>query len=295
MLSTFYEVVTGREPVMLRAYLLAVLVQMLAVNTLAEFGYLTVNVPPSFGLITCCAGFVYGIGMVLAVGCAGAVFYRAGEGKLDYLYVVAAFTLSAWFSNNWLAGPIHSFSHSRGLSTTLHDALTIDRILLIVFVIVAGILWFIRGNNLAYKGGWTWPTTGVCIGLIGTAAWTVRALDGKPFGLGTMQGSDEFASLLLEGDLSAINGSLLMVLGIPLGSFIASRMNGTSPGRPLSSKRIGMALAGGLLMGISASLAAGDNVLHGLSGVPILAVSSLSFMPFVILGIWAGVKLGWIK
>jgi uncharacterized protein len=295
MLSTFYEVVTGREPVMLRAYLLAVLVQMLAVNALAAVGYLTVNVPPSFGLITCIAGFVYGIGMVLAVGCAGAVFYRVGEGKLDYLYVVATFTLSAWFSNNWLARPVHSFFHSKGLSTTLHDALTVDRILLILIVVIAGVLWSIRGQVHAYKGGWTWPTTGLCIGVIGTAAWTVRALDGKPFGLGTMQGSDEFASLLLEGDLSAINGSLLMVVGIPLGSFIASRANGTSPGRPFSSKRIRHALAGGLLMGLSASLAAGDNILHGLSGVPILAVSSLSFMPFVILGIWAGVKLGWIK
>jgi hypothetical protein len=295
MFSTFYEVVTGREPVMLRAYLLAVLVQMLAVNALAEFGYLSVSVPPSFGLVTCIAGFIYGIGMVLAVGCAGAVFYRAGEGKLDYLYVVAAFTLSAWFSNNWLAGPVHAFSRSKGLSTTLHHALTIDRLLVVIIVVVAGVLWSIRGQNHAYKGGWNWTTTGLCIGVIGTAAWTVRALDGKPFGLGTMQGSDEFASLLLEWDRSAVNGSLLMVLGIPLGSFIASRLNGRSPARPFGSKRIRLALAGGLLMGVSASLAAGDNVLHGLSGVPILAVSSLSFMPFVILGIWTGVKLKWIE
>jgi uncharacterized protein len=295
MFSTFYEVVAGREPVMLRAYLLAVLVQMLLVNALAEFGYLNVHVPPYFGLVTIIAGFVFGIGMVLAVGCAGAVFYRAGEGKLDYLSVVAAFALSAWFSNDWLASPIQKFSHSKGLSTTLHHALTVDRLLLAVIIVVAIILWIIRGQNRSYEGGWKWSTTGLCIGLIGTVAWTVRALDGKPFGLGTMQGSDGLASLLLEGDLSAINGSLLMLLGIPLGSFIASRTHGKSPGRPLGSKRIGFALAGGVLMGISASLAAGDNVLHGLSGVPILAVSSLSFVLFVFLGVWTGVKLNWFS
>jgi hypothetical protein len=295
MLSTFYEVVTGREPVMLRAYLLAVLVQMLAVNALAEFGYLNVSVPPYFGLATIIAGFVFGIGMVLAVGCAGAVFYRAGEGKLDYLYVVVAFVLSAWFCNDWLAGPIQKFSHSRGLSTTLHHALTIDRLLLAVIIVVTVILWIIRGNSHPYKGGWKWPITGLCIGLIGVAAWTVRAIDGKPYGLGTMQGSDGLATLLLEWDLSAINGSLLMVLGIPLGSFIATRVAGKSPGRPLSSKRIRLALTGGMLMGISAAVAAGDNVLHGLSGVPILAISSLTFILFVFLGVWTGVKIGWLK
>jgi hypothetical protein len=83
-------------------------------------------------------------------------------------------------------------------------------------------------------------------------------------------------------------------VGIPLGSFIASRAYGKSPGRPLSSNRIRLALTGGLLMGISAAIAAGDNVLHGLSGVPILAVGSMSFMVFVFLGVWVGVKLNWI-
>ena len=85
MLSAFYELASGRAPDMLRAYLLAVLVQMVAVNTLAEYGYLHASVPLWYGWATPLAGFVFGIGMVLAMGCAGAVFYRLGEGKLDYL------------------------------------------------------------------------------------------------------------------------------------------------------------------------------------------------------------------
>jgi hypothetical protein len=39
-------------------------------------------------------------------------------------------------------------------------------------------------------------------------------------------------------------------------------------------------------MGICAVVAAGDNVLHGLSGTPILAISSLTFMAFVFAGTW---------
>lgn len=295
MLSTFYEVVTGREPELLRAYLMAVLVQMFAVNVLAEFGFINVTITPYFGFATIIAGFIFGIGMVLSAGCTGAMFYRVGEGKLDYLYVMVAFAVSAWFSNDWLVEPIHRFCRSKGMSTTLHHALSVDRALLVAIVVVAAILWFIRGNNRSYRGGWRRSTTGLCIGLIGTAAWTVHAMDGRPYGLGTMQGSDGLATLMLQGDFSALDGNLLMVVGIPLGSFIASHACGKSPGKPLSSQRIWLALAGGLLMGTSAAVAVGDNLLHGLSGVPILAVSGLSFMLFVFLGVWVGVKLNWLK
>ena len=48
-------------------------------------------------------------------------------------------------------------------------------------------------------------------------------------------------------------------------------------------------------MGVSAAIAMGDNVLHGLSGVPILAISSFTFMISVFAGVWAGVKLNWLK
>ena len=295
MLSASYEVVTGREPYMLRTYLLAVLVQMLAVNLLAEFGYLHVSVPQNFGFATIAAGFVFGIGMVLSVGCAGAVFFRAGEGKLDYLWVVSAFAIGVWLSNDWIVDPVHKLFHTKWLSTSVYGALDIDRFLFIPIFIIAVIIWVLRVGNHPYKGGWKWQYTGAFIGLIGTAAWTVRAADGKPYGLGMMQGSDGLMSLLLEGNLTGLDGSLFMVLGVPLGSFIASRLYGKSPGRPLTSGRVWRSLSGGLLMGLSAAMAAGDNVLHGLSGIPILAVSSFSFIFFTFLGVWAGVKLNWFK
>lgn len=68
MLLASYEVVAGREPYMLRTYLFAMLLQMLAVNTLVEFGYLRVTVSLNFGFATLAEGFVLGIGMVLSVG-----------------------------------------------------------------------------------------------------------------------------------------------------------------------------------------------------------------------------------
>lgn len=49
------------------------------------------------------------------------------------------------------------------------------------------------------------------------------------------------------------------------------------------------------MMGVGATVANGDNILHGLSGVPILALSSIVVMLFMFAGAWVGIKLGWLR
>jgi hypothetical protein len=295
MLSAFYEVATGRAPDMLRAYLLAVLVQLAAVNALAESGYLQARVPPFFGLATVLGGFVFGLGMTLAVGCAGAVLFRAGEGKLDYGVAIAAYALGVWASNDWLAQPLRRLLGNGGASLTLHKSMSLDWRLVVSIVAVAMILWVIRGEHHSYKGGWDWGRTGVLLGLLGVAAWTTSAMTGRPSGLGTALGSDSLATLILEQNASALDWSLFLFLGIPVGSCIACRLHGAPPGRPSGSGRVPRAMVGGLLMGLGAAVSAGDNVGHGLGGVPLLAVGSLTFMACAFLGVWVGVRLRWLR
>ena len=294
MLSAFYEAVTGRAPDMLRSYLLAVLVQMVAVNALAEYGHLRVTIPPFFGFATVLGGFVFGLGMTLAVGCAGAVLFRAGEGKLDYGLAVAGYAVGVWASNEWLAQPLQRIMGGDGAALTLHRTLAVDRRLVVVVLALATLLWVIRGQHHPYQGGWDWGHTGLAVGLVGVAAWATSAMTGHPTGLGTVQGSDRLATLILERDVSALDWSLFLVVGIPLGSYIASRLHGASLGGSIPPKRLPQAAIGGLLMGLGASVAAGDNVAHGLSGVPLLAVGSLTFMVCMFLGVWAGVRLRWL-
>jgi uncharacterized membrane protein YedE/YeeE len=295
MLSAFYDVATGRAPDMLRAFLLAVLLQMVTVNTMVEYGYLQATVPLFFGLVTMVAGVVYGLGMVLAMGCAGAVFYRLGEGKLDYAFAIAAFSAGAWAANEWLVTPLRGWLGNQGAPLTLHTALTVDRWLLMAIIGLAVVLWVIRGKRRAYAGGWDWTRTGIFIGITGVTAWATSALTGHPSGLGTVVGSDSLATLILERDPSALTWNLFLVVGIPLGSLVSTRFHGRSPGRPLRLKRIPQAVAGGLLMGAGAAVAAGDNVYHGLSGVPLLAVGSITFMVCAFLGVWLGVRLHWLR
>jgi uncharacterized protein len=140
MLAIFYEILTGRAPDMLRAYVLTVLIQMVTLNTLIELGYLKITISPFFGVATALSGLVFGLGMVLAVGCAGAIFYRAGEGKRDSIFAIIAYAVSAWASNNWLVEPIRLTLHGKGMQMTLHHAVGMNRWIIIAIVATGVIL-----------------------------------------------------------------------------------------------------------------------------------------------------------
>ncbi|MBI5649609.1 MAG: YeeE/YedE family protein [Chloroflexi bacterium] len=279
---------------MLRAYLLAVLVQLIAVNSLAELGFIHASVLPFFGILTALGGLIFGLGMTLAVGCIGAVFMRAGEGKLDYIFAALAFALGAWVSNDWLVAPLRALV-GESLLLSLYRALDLDRWVVIATIIVAALLWLIRGKREIPHHGWTWTRTGFFLGLVGASAWITSALTGRPYGLGTVQGVDSIATFFLQADWNALNWNAFVVAGIPLGSFIAARVHGIPARRDFLIARLPQAIAGGLLMGIGAAIAAGDNVLHGLSGIPTLAIASLTFIVCMFLGAWLGIRLGWLR
>ena len=140
MLTAVSDLARGREPAMLRAYLLAVLVQMLAVNFLAHLGYLHPTVLPFFGLTTALGGVLFGLGMVLGVGCAGAVLYRLAEGKIEYLVVTASYTIGVWGSGHWLVGPLRRMLHGEGQALFLNDVIFTHR-----WQIIADVLHVLHG------------------------------------------------------------------------------------------------------------------------------------------------------
>lgn len=296
MLSAFFEVITGRAPDTLRAYLLAVLVQMLTVNAFIEFGNIQVTYLRFFGLATALGGFMLGVGMVLAMGCAGAVFYRAGEGRFDYLIAIGAYGLSAWISNQWLVVPIRRSLGGEGMPLALPRALGLDRWLTVAIIVVIVLLWLLRERKrIPLTRTWGSIRTGLALGIVGTLAWITSTLTGHPSGLGTVEGSANIAGLILRGDVSALDWHFFLVVTIPLGAYIASRRRGKDPAKPLKSRRIPQAILGGALMGIGATIAGGDNIYHGLAGVPILALASIVVMLCVGVGVWVGIKLQWLE
>ena len=77
---------------------------------------------------------------------------------------------------------------------------------------------------------------------------------------------------------------VLFVLGIPVGAFVAARRSGSVTASKVSAATASKRFAGGLGLGVGASLAAGCTVGHGLTGVPLLAPGSM----LAIVSIFAG-------
>ena len=99
-----------REPFMTghadatRAVAIAVVISTLGFTWLkwADFKDWEVFVRDSFWLGSLLGGFIFGVGMSLAGGCASGALWRAGEGHVKLWVAVACFALSASYFREWL-------------------------------------------------------------------------------------------------------------------------------------------------------------------------------------------------
>lgn len=68
MNSTFRDILLTRDLTLLRAYLLALLIQMIGVRAMAMLGLFGLGVTPFFWIATLFGGFVFGLGMAFSGG-----------------------------------------------------------------------------------------------------------------------------------------------------------------------------------------------------------------------------------
>jgi hypothetical protein len=122
----------------------------------------------------------------------------------------------------------------------------------------------------------------VCVGLVAVIAWPVSAWAGRHFGLAVVPGSTGLLSVLSGQAFAAWD--VLLVLGVLAGGGLAARQNGPialwAPGSTALLKRF----AGGLGLGIGASVAGGCTVGQGLTGLALLAPSSFAVMGAIFVG-----------
>lgn len=68
MNSTFRDILLARDLTLLRAYLLALLIQMVGVRVLAALGLFGLGITPFFWEATLFGGFIFGLGMAFSGG-----------------------------------------------------------------------------------------------------------------------------------------------------------------------------------------------------------------------------------
>jgi hypothetical protein len=300
--SAYREALLKRNTVLLRGILLAILIQMIGLALLLQFGVgdLELAVVPFWPLAAVIGGFVFGIGMVYASGCSSTVWYRIGNGNLGALAALIGFALGEAAINY---GPLFGVRRllrrievvlPNRLPATLPNALGLSPWWAIVPLLLVAGWWLARQQAGAYLGGWDWKWTGVGIGLIGVLAWLAAWPTGWRYGIGIVGATGNLLMSLFWGP-ETLNWGSFMVLTMPVGAFFAAWQMGDLSWkipRPRSALRM---LIAGMAMGASAALAGGCNTGHSLTGAPTLALSSLTATLFIFLGAWLGNYLRWVR
>ncbi|HWS22937.1 MAG TPA: YeeE/YedE family protein [Anaerolineales bacterium] len=327
MNSAFRDIILGQDFTLFKALAAAILVEMIGFSILALAGVITLAPKPLMWGANIAGGFIFGIGMVLAGGCASGITYRAGEGMVGALMAILGFGLSALMGVTGVLNPILKTLQDTKIMTADDKALTLAnmvgidlKIAMLGLAILIFVIWgYMEMKNKSaqpanagqadslgkaiFKKGWAWLPTGIVVGLIGTLSFPLSAAAGRNYPLGITGGWVNIFQSLIKWQsivedkvkITALNWEGAEVLGIVLGALVAALIAGEFAIRAPQPKILLQTFAGGLLMGFGAVVSSGCNIGHILSGVPQLSVGSIVGGVSIILGGWLMAYLMFIR
>ena len=312
MNSAFRDVVTMKDFTLLKSVAAALLVMTIGFAVMDATEIITLNPKPLTWGANLLGSFVFGIGMVIAGGCASGITYRVGEGMGGAMTAVLGLAIAAYLT---AAGFLMDFKNELQASTkiltddganlTLANVLNVDYTLLAIGLsLVIIVVWFLmaRGkkdsamwgsakgtwSERIFKHGWGWLTTGILIGVVGMVSFPLSAEAGRNYPLGITAGWIGIVKKVLNFSDPEIVMDWIswLIVGIIGGALVASLIAGEFKFRFPKPGMLLQTFIGGLLMGFGAVCSGGCNIGHLLSGVPQLSIGSMLAGLSIILGAW---------
>jgi len=307
MNSAFRDIILLKEFKLAKAVVVALAVLMVGFAIFAMSGVITLSPKPLkiWGAIV--GGLVFGIGMVLAAGCASGTTYRVGEGMMGS--VVAAFGLTTGALMT-AGGVLTDLKTALQAATPIAQATPLTLFgaageLTPIFMLIVGLVgmalmfyfwgWpalkkrretdeplvkFDNAFESIFKKGYPWWVTGIVIGIVGIIAY----IAGQGV-LGITGGWMDISKWLTLNDPMAWPG--FIIVGAILGSLIAALISGEFKLRvPKDGFILLKQFFGGILMGFGAVTAAGCNITNILGGVPQLSLHSIIVGACIMFGSW---------
>ncbi len=271
MNSAFRGAIEG-EWTKVKALGLAVAVQLLLLPVVFATGLARSAHLPLKPTAAVVGGVLFGASMRWAGGCAAGVLYKLGAGDVGALLAVLGMALGATASDS---GPLVGVRTS--LQETIPTAASWSPSPAVS--VVGGLCLLAALARLAdgRAGAWSWRKTGLWVGVVAALAWPVSAAAGRDFGLAVVPGTTGLLSAVAGHPFPAWDG--LLVLGVLFGGWLGAWRNGPIALSAPNSAALLRRFAGGLGLGIGASIATGCTVGQGLTGLALLAPSS-----FVVMG-----------
>ena len=312
MNSAFRDVVTLKDYTLLKSVGAALLVMMAGFAIMDMTDIITLNPKPLTWGANLLGSFLFGIGMVIAGGCASGITYRTGEGMVGAITAVLGLAIGGYWT---AAGFLKEFKDNlqastkimsdEGASLTLANVLGIDHVLLaFIIVIIVAVIWIVLARKSGetdvwgsgsgtlseriFKHGWGWLTTGILIGLVGMVAFPLSAEAGRNYPLGITAGWVGIVKKVLNFSNAEVSLGWIswLIIGIVGGALIAALIAGEFKFRVPAVGTLVQTFIGGLLMGFGAVCSGGCNIGHLLSGVPQLSLGSILAGISIVLGSW---------
>lgn len=291
------------------ALMVVISVHAIGIAALTSTGVITPGESTFAPAAVVVGGFLFGLGIILAGGCASGTWFRSAEGLVGSWIALAMYAVSAAAMKY---GALTGFdgwmkSWDSGL-TTIPELLGVSPWW---FAIALSILTFFLvhhfraqdakrpkaarlGNQPVWKRPLNLYTAGALIGLIGVIAWPLSAATGRNSGLGITTPTANTLQYTVTGDEGMIDWGVLLVLGLFVGAFIAAKATGEFRIRIPDATTAVRSVGGGLLMGVGATLAGGCTVGNGMVQTSLFSFQGWVALLFIAVGIGVGAKF-WLK
>ncbi|BDH46237.1 membrane protein [Salmonella enterica subsp. enterica serovar Choleraesuis] len=287
------------------ALLIAIAIQCVGVFAMTSSGVFSYDAGRWAWFGTLFGGYVFGLGIVMAGGCATGTWYRAGEGLIgSWIALFAYMVTSALMRSANMSGVNKQVQALSTEHNSIPATLGIPAWPLIALLVVVTLGLAIRElrkprrkiaslparrsglAHLLFEKRWHPFVTAILIGLIATLAWPLSVATGRMFGLGITAPSANILQFLVIGDTAILNWGVFLVLGIFLGSFIAAKASREFRLRSVDAPTAVRSFSGGLLMGVGASLAGGCSIGNGLVMTALLTWQGWVGLAAMIAGVW---------
>ncbi|WP_448521410.1 YeeE/YedE family protein [Pseudothermotoga sp.] len=296
--SAFRDVLIFKDNYLMKLAALAIALQSITLLLFAQMGVIKLAPMPLNWVANIVGGYVFGLGMVLAGGCASGVTYRIGEGMTTswlaglIFGLTAQATSSGLFSNwmKWLGKfnvtvKPNSSVYASKVGPTLATIFNVNP-WIVTLIVAALLIWYAFGTKTSQretKLNWIWAA--VLIAILQPIAWWASAAAGRNYGLGITGGWTNILSVYTANkQLNWIGAEVLgIIIGAMISAIAAKEFKLRMPKDPKTYLQV---MVGGALMGFGAATAGGCNIGHFLTGVPTLAISSIVSSIFFILGNW---------
>ncbi|MCF4005884.1 YeeE/YedE family protein [Corynebacterium uropygiale] len=301
------------------ALMVVIAVHALGFAALSSAGVIEPTLPELAPVPVILGGILFGLGIVLAGGCASGTWYRSGEGLVGSWIALVMYGLSAAAAKSGILAPLSTELKSHTLPlTSIPESLGVSPWPFVVaFAAVTAYLVTreltkenaqpVQPGSAAADNGqptstlrrlvsrpWHLYATALVVGVLGVVAWPLSAATGRNDSLGITTPSANLTRFLVTGDASRLDWGVLLVLGILLGSFLSARASGEFRVRVPDATQAGRSVIGGVFMGVGAAWAGGCTVGNGMVQTALWTYQGWLALAAITVGVFLATKL-WLR